>query len=182
MAWIIVYWWGGIAILITLLESLQANTPLDTLLLLIIMGLGQILIGTGALVVQGSVGVLPFFDNSVTVGIGTLLTLLGAAGMTYCRYMMGHFWSAATALHDEHRVIDKGLWAIIRHPLYAFVVIMYFGTALVFSTWWEWIVFALMIAAHTKKLLDEERYLEGALLGYRDYQQRVRYRILPGIW
>jgi protein-S-isoprenylcysteine O-methyltransferase Ste14 len=141
MVWIIVYWWGGIGILLTILESLHAaTTRFDTLLLLIIIALGQIFIGTGVLIAQGSVRVLPFFDNVVAVGIGTLLTLIGAAGMTYCRYAMGRLWSAATALHGEHRVIDTGLWGIIRHPLYAFVLVMYLGTALVFSTWWEWIV------------------------------------------
>jgi protein-S-isoprenylcysteine O-methyltransferase Ste14 len=41
---------------------------------------------------------------------------------------------------------------------------------------------ALMIAAHTKKLLDEEQYLQKALPGYRDYQRCVRYRIVPGVW
>src|SRR5688500_15452244 len=105
--WIIIYWWGGIAIVWVLLESLKAaRTTLDTALLLIIMALGQVLIGTGVLISYGLVPVMQWADNLLVVSLGTLLVLIGVLGSTYCRYAMRDLWTAATTLHDQHHVID----------------------------------------------------------------------------
>ena len=85
-------------------------------------------------------------------------------------------------VYGRHAILDRGPWGIVRHPLYAFIFVMYAGTAIVFATWWEWVLLVLMIAAHVKKLIDEEHFLEITLPGYRDYQRRVQYRIIPGVW
>jgi protein-S-isoprenylcysteine O-methyltransferase Ste14 len=181
--WILVYWWGGIYIVLTILQSIEeANTPLDTVLLLVILVLAQPFIGTGATVIMGMVRVMQWADNIAVAAIGLLLVVIGAVGSTTCRYAMGRLWSAATVVQGEHAILDRGLWGLVRHPLYAFIFVMYMGTAVVFATWWEWVLLALMITAHIKKLTDEERFLETSLPGYRDYQQRVRYRIIPGVW
>jgi protein-S-isoprenylcysteine O-methyltransferase Ste14 len=183
LLWIVVYWWGGIYIVLTILQSIEeGNTPLDTALLLIILLLAQPFIGTGAAVITGVVRVMPWAEPVPVAILGALLVLIGSVGSTVCRYAMGRLWSAATVVHGEHAILDRGPWGIVRHPLYAFIFVMYVGTAIVFATWWEWVLLALMIAAHIKKLIDEERFLETSLPGYRDYQQRVRYRIIPGVW
>src|SRR5687767_10421473 len=128
--WIVVYWWGGIYIVLTILQSIEeSNTPLDTLLLLIILVLAQPFIGTGAAVVTGTVRVMPWADSVPVAAIGTLLVLIGAVGSTTCRYAMGRLWSAATVVYGKHAILDRGPWGIVRHPLYAFIFVMYVGTA-----------------------------------------------------
>src|SRR5687767_6462838 len=92
--WILIYWWGGIAILLVLLESLEANrTRLDAVLLLIIMALAQIFLGTGVSVCYG-LPVMRWADNFPVAALGALLVLIGAVGSTYCRYAMRHLWTA----------------------------------------------------------------------------------------
>src|SRR5438067_1255283 len=93
LVWIVVYWWGGIAILLVLLESLEANTTrLDTALLLIIIALGQILLWTGIPVCYGLLPVMGWAVRVPVAALGALLVGVGALGSTYCRYAMRGFW------------------------------------------------------------------------------------------
>src|SRR6186997_1247510 len=91
--WVLIYWWGGIAILLVLLESLEANrTRLDAVLLLIIMALAQPFLATGYLVCN-SLPVMRWADNLPVAALGFALVLIGALGSTYCRYAMRHLWT-----------------------------------------------------------------------------------------
>jgi len=82
----------------------------------------------------------------------------------------------------DHRVISTGPYAVVRHPMYASVMLFFIGVPLMLGTWWGLAfvpVFFLMFAVRTR---IEERTLVAGLPGYADYATRVRYRLIPGLW
>lgn len=79
-------------------------------------------------------------------------------------------------------VISTGPYAFVRHPMYAYCIPFAIGTTLMLGSLWGFvgmIPFFLLIGART---LGEEAVLREELAGYRDYAERVRYRLLPGVW
>lgn len=114
--------------------------------------------------------------------IGVLLASLGLVGMYWARLHMGQLWLPGTGVKYEHRIIDRGLYSIVRHPIYTFVIIFYLGSVLVFPVWWNWAAFLVAIAGYIYKALEEETFLLVHLPGYSEYQHRVHFRLIPGIW
>jgi protein-S-isoprenylcysteine O-methyltransferase Ste14 len=82
----------------------------------------------------------------------------------------------------DQKVITTGPYAIVRHPMYASASLYVLGTPLALASWWGFVGFAIMLPFLIWRLIDEERLLERDLPGYREYQDRVRYRLIPGIW
>jgi protein-S-isoprenylcysteine O-methyltransferase Ste14 len=66
--------------------------------------------------------------------------------------------------------------------MYAFAVPLFFATPLALGSWWGLVPAALLLAMVVWRLLDEEQYLARNLPGYTDYQNRVRTRLIPGVW
>ena len=81
-----------------------------------------------------------------------------------------------------HRVISSGPYAVVRHPLYAAAGIMIPASALVLGSWWGLAFSMLLLAGLVYRTLMEERELIAHLDGYREYAQRVRYRLIPFVW
>lgn len=81
-----------------------------------------------------------------------------------------------------HRVISSGPYAVVRHPLYAAAGIMIPASALVLGSWWGLAFSVLLLAGLVWRTMMEERVLVAQLEGYREYAQRVRYRLVPFIW
>ncbi|WGR91392.1 isoprenylcysteine carboxylmethyltransferase family protein [Bradyrhizobium sp. ISRA443] len=82
----------------------------------------------------------------------------------------------------DHRVISTGPYALVRHPMYASIMLFFIGVPLMLGSWWGLAfvpVFFLMFAIRTR---IEERTLAAGLPGYADYATRVRYRLVPGLW
>jgi protein-S-isoprenylcysteine O-methyltransferase Ste14 len=79
-------------------------------------------------------------------------------------------------------VITTGPYAIVRHPLYASSSLYLLGMPLALGSWWGFVGLGVMLPFLIWRLLDEERLLARELPGYREYQQRVRWRLVPGIW
>ncbi|WP_426441847.1 methyltransferase family protein [Bradyrhizobium genosp. P] len=82
----------------------------------------------------------------------------------------------------DHQVISTGPYALVRHPMYASVMLFFAGVPLVLGSWWGLAfapLFFLMFAFRTR---IEERTLAAGLPGYADYTARVRYRLVPGLW
>jgi len=79
-------------------------------------------------------------------------------------------------------VVDTGAYAVIRHPMYAAALPMFLSMPLALGSYWGLLVFAAIMPALIWRLLDEERFLTRNLAGYAVYKERVRYRLLPGVW
>jgi protein-S-isoprenylcysteine O-methyltransferase Ste14 len=97
---------------------------------------------------------------------------------------VNRFFSSAVRIQTErgHEVCDTGPYRYVRHPGYAGNVLPLFGIVLALSSLWTVIpaVIALIIVVVRTEL--EDRTLQAELPGYQDYAQRVRYRLLPGIY
>ena len=79
-------------------------------------------------------------------------------------------------------VISSGPYAVVRHPQYAGSLLYLGGMPLALGSWWGLPVFAAMVPVLVWRLRDEERMLVKELPGYADYRNRVRWRLIPGIY
>ena len=82
---------------------------------------------------------------------------------------------------DQH-IVDTGLYGIVRHPMYMATVLLFLSIPLVLGSW---ISFALMLvypAAIAARIKDEELLLEKELHGYKEYKNKVKYRLIPFVW
>jgi protein-S-isoprenylcysteine O-methyltransferase Ste14 len=92
-------------------------------------------------------------------------------------------YSASTIqIAEGQTVISTGPYALVRHPMYAGVLIMMIGTPLALGSRWGLVVAALGLPILIWRLLDEERFLKKNLPGYADYTRNVPYRLVPSIW
>jgi protein-S-isoprenylcysteine O-methyltransferase Ste14 len=113
--------------------------------------------------------------------IGDVLILLGFAGV-HLVFRENSFTSATIELASDQRVISSGPYAVIRHPMYAAALLLLIGIPIALGSWWGLPVIAVILPALIWRLLDEERFLAVNLAGYREYQDKVRYRLLPLVW
>ncbi|OWV98189.1 hypothetical protein ATY81_19690 [Rhizobium sp. R72] len=116
------------------------------------------------------------------------LVLLGnaliAAGFIGCFFVLrqNSFAAATVGVTAEQRVISTGLYGVVRHPMYASALAMFFGVPLALGSYWGVLVVFPVIGGLVARLLDEEKYLVRNLAGYAEYRNEIRWRLLPGIW
>jgi protein-S-isoprenylcysteine O-methyltransferase Ste14 len=90
--------------------------------------------------------------------------------------------SATIEVAADQKVISTGPYAVVRHPMYAGATVMLFGIPIALGSWWGLLVFVAMMPAIFWRLTDEEKLLARNLPGYTGYQQKVRHRLIPGVW
>jgi protein-S-isoprenylcysteine O-methyltransferase Ste14 len=112
---------------------------------------------------------------------GDVLILLGFAGI-HRVFRENSYTSATIELAGDQRVISSGPYALVRHPMYVAALLMLSGFPIALGSWWGLLVIAAIVPALIWRLLDEEKFLAANLPGYRDYQDKVRYRLLPAVW
>ena len=92
------------------------------------------------------------------------------------------FLSRAVEIQENQRVVDTGLYGVVRHPMYGAILILFLSMPLVLGSWQSFLVFLLYPILIVKRIENEEQVLEAGLEGYTAYKQRVRYRVIPLIW
>jgi len=112
---------------------------------------------------------------------GDALVVLGWLGIFFV-FRENAFASATIELAPDQKVISTGPYALVRHPMYAGGLVMFLGISIALGSWWGLLVLAAMMPALLWRLLDEEKFLARNLTGYREYQKRVRYRLIPHVW
>lgn len=91
----------------------------------------------------------------------------------------------ATVRHQtdrEHRLVDSGPYALVRHPGYAGALLYFLAHSVLLGSFYSagaWVICGCILAA---RITLEEEFLRAHLDGYAEYTQRVRYRLLPGVW
>jgi protein-S-isoprenylcysteine O-methyltransferase Ste14 len=80
------------------------------------------------------------------------------------------------------KVVDTGLYGIIRHPMYAVTILLFVMIPLILGSWWALVAFAFYPAIIAARLKDEEELLTRELPGYEMYKKKVRYKLIPFIW
>ena len=97
-------------------------------------------------------------------------------------YKVNTFAAATIEIALDQKVISTGLYALVRHPMYMGAFFLLVGIPLSLRSYWGLLVIALMMPALIWRLLAEEKFLAKNLPGYSEYQNNVRYRLVPGVW
>lgn len=92
------------------------------------------------------------------------------------------FASAIIQVEDNQKIVDTGPYHYVRHPMYAVGIVQSFLTPLALGSLAVWPMFLVVIPVLAWRLLNEESLLRENLPGYREYCQRTRYRLVPGVW
>ena len=120
---------------------------------------------------------MPDWMTYVAAGI----FLLGYA--LYAEVMRENVWLSRTVeVQENQQVIDTGLYGIVRHPMYSATLILFLAMPLVLNSVWSFVLMLLYIPIIVKRIRNEEIVLERDLAGYKEYKQRVRYRLIPFVW
>ena len=92
------------------------------------------------------------------------------------------YLSRTIEVQDNQRLIDTGLYGIVRHPMYTATLLMFLSMPLILGSWWGMLLFGIYPILIIKRIQNEEQVLATGLAGYIDYQQRVRWKLIPRVW
>lgn len=92
------------------------------------------------------------------------------------------YLSRTVEIQENQKVIDTGLYGVVRHPMYLAVTLLFLTIPLVLGSWPCFVLFLCTPALLVLRIRNEEQVLVRGLPGYTEYQQRVRWRLIPFIW
>lgn len=92
------------------------------------------------------------------------------------------FLSRIVEVAEDQKVISTGPYALVRHPMYVGVIVMYLASPVALGSYWALLPACLIIPLLAARILNEEEVLHRELAGYGEYTQKVKYRLLPGVW
>ncbi|MCE1253297.1 MAG: isoprenylcysteine carboxylmethyltransferase family protein, partial [Anaerolineae bacterium] len=116
------------------------------------------------------------------------VTLLGDALVALGLYMNllvfkeNSFGGSTVEIFEDQKVISSGPYGLVRHPMYAGVIVMVAGIPLALGCWWGLAILLITLPILGLRIIDEEKLLIHDLAGYRAYMEKVRYRLLPFVW
>ena len=103
--------------------------------------------------------------------------------LLYAEVLRENVWLSRTIEVQEHqKVVDTGLYGIVRHPMYAATLILFLTMPLVLASPWAFVIMLFYIPVIDKRIRNEEMVLEEGLEGYKEYKKRVRYKVVPFVW
>ncbi|MBO5701824.1 MAG: isoprenylcysteine carboxylmethyltransferase family protein, partial [Clostridia bacterium] len=92
------------------------------------------------------------------------------------------YLSRTIEVQEGQKVIDTGLYGVVRHPMYSATLLLFLSMPLVLGSLWSFLIFLAYPFIIAARLKDEEKLLEEELEGYCDYKEKVKYRLIPFIW
>ena len=92
------------------------------------------------------------------------------------------YLSRTIEVQENQKVIDTGLYGIVRHPMYSVTLILFLSMPLVLGSVYAFIIFCAYPFIIAKRIKSEEQFLEKELAGYSEYKEKVKYRLVPYIW
>ncbi len=113
--------------------------------------------------------------------VGDIMVVEGLL-INFYVFKANSFGGSTVQTFTDQRVISTGPYAIVRHPMYAGVLVMVAGVPLALDSLFGLAVLALALPVLAWRMLDEEKLLKKDLPGYAEYMQKVRYRLIPYIW
>ena len=115
------------------------------------------------------------------VWIGVAIFLLA-----YCLFgevlRENQYLSRVIEVQEDQTVVDTGLYGVVRHPMYTATVLLFLSMPLVLNSLISFIIMLAYIPIIVKRIKNEEEVLETELKGYKEYKQKVKYRLIPFIW
>ena len=92
------------------------------------------------------------------------------------------YLSRTIEVQENQKVIDTGLYGIVRHPMYMATMVLFLSMPLVLGSLYSFIIMLAYIPIIAKRIRNEEKVLEESLPGYKEYKQKVKYKVIPFIW
>ncbi|MBQ9941165.1 MAG: isoprenylcysteine carboxylmethyltransferase family protein [Clostridia bacterium] len=92
------------------------------------------------------------------------------------------YLSRTVEIQENQKVIDVGLYSIVRHPMYSITVLLFLSVPIVLGSVYSFLIFLSYPIIIAKRIKGEEKLLEKELVGYREYMKKVRYRLIPFLW
>ena len=120
---------------------------------------------------------LPVWVNWVAAGVFLVAYLLYAEVLRENAYL-----SRTIEVQEGQKVVSTGPYGIVRHPMYAVTLMLFLSMPFVLGSLLSFLCFLPYPFLIAKRLLDEEMFLEKELNGYKEYKQKVKFRLIPGIW
>jgi len=112
---------------------------------------------------------------------GDILLLLGFV-LTFVVVVENCYAASTIQVAEGQKVVSTGLYAYVRHPMYAGVLPMLVGMPLALDSWWGLFGLVLIVPALIWRLIDEEKFLCNNLPGYTEYANKVKYRLIPFVY
>lgn len=118
--------------------------------------------------------------NAVVI-IGTIIFIISY--IVYAEVLRENaFLSRTIEVQESQKVIDTGLYRIVRHPMYTATIFLFLSMPLVLNSIISFIIFLMYPFIIVKRIKNEEEVLEKELKGYKEYKNRVKYKMIPFIW
>ena len=118
---------------------------------------------------------------NIIVVISSIIFLL--AYLMYGEVLRENQYLARTVnVEDDQKVIDTGLYGIVRHPMYTSTIFMFLTIPLILGSIYSFLIFLIYPLIIIFRIKNEEKFLENELAGYGQYKQKVKYKILPFIF
>ena len=92
------------------------------------------------------------------------------------------YLSRIIEIQENQKVIDTGLYSIIRHPMYLSTILLFLSIPLVLGSLFSFLIFLIYPVIIARRIRNEEQVLEEGLKGYSEYKKKVKYRVIPFIW
>ena len=118
--------------------------------------------------------------KAVTIGAAVVFMI---AYVLYAEVLRENTYLSRTIeVQENQKVIDTGLYGIVRHPMYSVTLLLFLSMPLVLGSVYSFIIFLVYPFIIAKRIKGEEELLERELDGYKQYKQKVKYRLIPFIW
>lgn len=92
------------------------------------------------------------------------------------------YLSRTVEVQENQKVVDTGLYGVIRHPMYTATILLYLAMPIVLGSWIAFVIMLCYPVIIIFRIRNEEKVLEQGLAGYKEYKQKVKYRLIPFIW
>lgn len=92
------------------------------------------------------------------------------------------YLSRTIEVQQDQKVIDTGMYGIVRHPMYAVTILLFLSMPVVLGSPISFLIMLFYIPVIAKRIKNEEEVLKNGLQGYDEYMTKVRYRVIPFIW
>lgn len=113
--------------------------------------------------------------------VGDILVAVGL-GIAQLVVIQNSYAAATITVEADQKVVDTGLYGLVRHPMYVGTLIMMIGTPLALDSYWGLAAIVLALPVLAARITDEEQMLREELDGYDEYTHKVHYRLVPGVW
>ena len=118
--------------------------------------------------------------NAVTI-ISSILFII--AYILYAEVLRENAYLSRTIeIQENQKVIDAGLYRIVRHPMYAVTILLFLTMPLILGSIISFIIFLIYPIIIGKRIKNEEKVLEKDLKGYAEYKKKVKYKVIPFVW